>query len=73
MEISQDSTISFTNKISVDQGLKENNAILLFKSDLPFRAGGDEFVLHQVQAGCKGEVLAAIINTISQFLRDNTR
>lgn len=55
MEISQDSTISFSSKLSVDLGWKENNAFLLFKSDLPFRAGSDELVLHQVQAAVRGE------------------
>ena len=63
MEISQDCTISFSSKISVDLGLKESNVILLFKSDLPFRVGSDEFVFYQVYV--KGDVLAASINTVS--------
>lgn len=63
MEISQDCTISFSSKISADIGLKENNVILLFKSDRPFRGGSDEFVFYP--SSCKGEVLAASINTAS--------
>lgn len=53
MEISQDSTISFSSKISVDLGLKENNAFLLFKSDLPFRMC-DELVQH-IRGEAQGE------------------
>lgn len=63
MEISQDCTISFSTEISADLGLKENNVILLFKSDLPFRVGSGKFVFYQVYV--KGNVLAASINTVS--------
>lgn len=63
MEISHDCKISFSTEISVDLGLKENNVILLFESDLPFRVGSDKFVFYQVYV--KGDVLAASINTVS--------
>lgn len=43
------------------------------KSDLPFRAGSDEFVFYQIQASCKREILAAVINAISQFPRVDTK
>lgn len=59
--------------MSVDLGLKENTVILLFKSDLPFRASSDEFVFFQVQVTCKGVVLAASINAVSQFPRVDSR
>lgn len=71
MEISQDSTISFSSKISVDLGLKENNVRFFFLNQT--------FLSEQaVMSLCsdkfrwlvrKGEVHAASVNAILQFSR----